>query len=61
MIRLLCCIGSLQGGGAERQLVQLLRRFDRTRIQPLLYLVSKTGPLLAEVPSDVPVTAFPSG
>jgi glycosyltransferase involved in cell wall biosynthesis len=58
MIRLLCCIGSLQGGGAERQLVQLLRRFDRSRIQPFLYLVSKTGPLLTEVPADVPVTAF---
>lgn len=57
-IRLLVLIGSLGGGGAERQVVNLLRDLDRSRFEPVLYLVYRTGPLLAEVPADVPVFSF---
>jgi glycosyltransferase involved in cell wall biosynthesis len=57
-IRVVFSIGSMQGGGAERQLSALLRHLDRTKIEPLLYLVYRSGPLLAEIPDDVSVTAF---
>ena len=48
-------VGGMHGGGTERQLVQILRHLDRDRFMPQLYLVYRTGPLLAEIPADVPV------
>lgn len=57
-IRLLVLIGSMGGGGAERQIVNLLRDLDRSRFEPVLYLVYRTGPLLADLPADVPVISF---
>lgn len=36
----------------------LLRHLDREQFQPYLYLVYKNGPLLNQVPADVPVTSF---
>lgn len=46
------------GGGAERQVIEILRHLDRSRFQPALYLASRSGELLSEVPSDVRVHAF---
>lgn len=57
-IRVAFSIGSLYGGGSERQLVQILEHLDRQRFEPFLYLVYKKGELLERVPADVPVTAF---
>ncbi|MEZ6131645.1 MAG: glycosyltransferase [Planctomycetaceae bacterium] len=57
-IKVVFSIGSLHGGGAERQIVSLVRHLDRRRVQPLLYLVYRSGTLLSEVPDDVPVAAF---
>ncbi len=54
-IRVLCYIGSLSAGGAERQVVELLRHADRGRVAPILALAHRTGELLAEVPSDVSI------
>ncbi len=51
-------ISSLRGGGSEQQVLLLLRHLDRQRFEPHLYLVERTGDLLAEVPSDVGVHAF---
>jgi len=59
-IRVLFAIGSLGGGGAERVLLDQLARLNREKFTPLLYLVSHTGSLLAELPEDVPVFAFHS-
>jgi glycosyltransferase involved in cell wall biosynthesis len=59
-IKVVFSIGSMHGGGAERQLVSLLRHIDRTRFEPFLYLVYGSGPLLTEVPDDVPITTFES-
>lgn len=56
--RILFAIGSLGGGGAERVLLDQLARLNREKFTPLLYLVSQTGSLLAELPEDVPVFAF---
>mgnify|MGYP006182823389 CR=1 FL=1 len=41
------------------QTVQLLRHLDRTKFAPVLYLVSRAGELLPEVPDDVPVYVLP--
>ncbi|MDA0808901.1 MAG: glycosyltransferase [Planctomycetota bacterium] len=57
-IRVLFAIGSLAGGGSERQVVNILRHLDRSQFEPHLYLISRTGEFLSQVPDDVPVTAF---
>lgn len=57
-IRVVFAIGAMHGGGSERQLVLLLRHLDRTRFQPYLYLVYRSGPLLSLVPDDVPIASF---
>lgn len=57
-LRLLCCSGSLEGGGSERQLWQLATRVDPTKITPEIYLIYRRGTFLAQLPSDLPVHAF---
>jgi glycosyltransferase involved in cell wall biosynthesis len=57
-IRVLFAIGSMAGGGAERQTINYLRHLDRSRFTPLLYLHYRSGELLSEVPADVRVVAF---
>ena len=51
-------IGALYGGGSERQIVSLLQTIDRKKFVPRLYLVNRHGPLLGQVPPDVPVDVF---
>jgi glycosyltransferase involved in cell wall biosynthesis len=53
----LFAVGSLAGGGSERQVVALLKHLDRARFEPLLYLVTRGGELLGDVPPDVPIFA----
>lgn len=57
-IRVVFSIGAMHGGGSERQMLSLLKHMDRAAFEPFLYLVYKSGPLLDQVPSDVPVTSF---
>lgn len=59
-IRILFVIGTMSGGGAERQIIQILRLIDRTQFQPMLYLSTRAGELLSQVPLDVPVFSFRS-
>lgn len=56
--RVLFAIGSLAGGGAERQTINYLRHLDRARFTPLLYVHSSQGELVADVPGDVPLLSF---
>jgi glycosyltransferase involved in cell wall biosynthesis len=56
--RVLFAIGSMAGGGAERQTINYLRHLDRTRYDSVLYLHYRQGELLDQVPRDVPVSAF---
>ena len=44
-IRLLFVIGTLEIGGAETQLAELVSRLDRTRFDPALCCLGETGPL----------------
>jgi glycosyltransferase involved in cell wall biosynthesis len=57
-IRVMFAIGAMHGGGSERQLVQILRHLDRTLFEPFLYLIYRSGPLLDQIPADVPVFVF---
>ena len=57
-MRVLFAIGSMGGGGAERQALHYLRHLDRSRFQPSLYLHTREGELLDGIPEDVPVFAF---
>jgi glycosyltransferase involved in cell wall biosynthesis len=54
----LFAIDEMSGGGSQRQMIGILRKLDRTRFEPQLYLVSPVGELLEEVPADVPVHVF---
>lgn len=60
-VRILCVIGSMGSGGSERQMIGLLTHLDRRRFAPMLYTILREGPLLAEVPDDVPVFSFDGG
>jgi len=51
-------IGSMGGGGAERQTIEILKKLDRNEFSPFLYLQHRSGPLLSEVPDDVPIISF---
>jgi glycosyltransferase involved in cell wall biosynthesis len=57
-LRVLFAVGSMEIGGAERQVVRYLQGLDRSRFRPGLYLVARRGPLLTDVPRDVPIFAF---
>ncbi len=57
-LRLLCCSGSLEGGGSERQLWQLATRVDPARIRAEIYLLYRRGDFLTQLPADFPVHAF---
>lgn len=46
---------TLADGGADRVTITLLRQLDRRRFSPTLILNKKTGPLIDEVPPDVPI------
>lgn len=56
--RVVFSIGAMHGGGSERQMVSLLRNLDRNRFEPHLYLVYRSGPLLDELPADLPISSF---
>lgn len=60
-LRILFVIGSMGGGGAERQVLEILKRLDRNRFEPFLYLAIKQGEFLPDVPSDVPIFAYWDG
>lgn len=57
-IRLLVMISSMDGGGSERQTLLLLKHLDRRQFAPELYLLHRTGSLLDQVPTDVPIHCF---
>ena len=57
-LKILLAIGTMSGGGSERQLLGVLKYLDRTRFEPCLYLISREGELLSEIPDDVRVISF---
>ena len=57
-LKIVFSIGGLYGGGSERQIVSALQHLDRDRFVPHLYVVERNGPLLGQVPQDVPIAAF---
>lgn len=57
-IRVVFSVGAMHGGGSERQIVSILNNLDREKFEPHLYLIYRTGPLLDEIPDDVPITSF---
>jgi glycosyltransferase involved in cell wall biosynthesis len=56
MTRILYIIGTLDVGGAERQLAALVERLDRTRFEPHVCALTSGGPVQAEIEAaGVPV------
>ncbi len=54
-------IPTLSGGGAERVTVTLLEHLDRSRFESHLALVDAVGPLLKELPADIPLHDLKAG
>ena len=54
-ITVLFVIPNLQGGGAERVFVHLMRHLDRTAFEPVLAIGALEGPLVGEIPEDVDI------
>jgi glycosyltransferase involved in cell wall biosynthesis len=54
-IRITYVIGSLEIGGAERQLIRLINNLDKSRFQPSLLCLTGTGPLEAELDEGITV------
>jgi glycosyltransferase involved in cell wall biosynthesis len=54
-MKLLCVIYSIYGGGAEKQMLTLLKNLDRSKFEPVLAVVRRTGREELIVPADVPV------
>lgn len=57
-LKVLFFVGSMSCGGSERQIVEILKRLDRRRFRPYLYLHHRQGDLLDEIPADVPICSF---
>lgn len=59
-IRILCCCGSLESGGSERQLWQLAVGLPAQRFAAEIYLIYRRGVYLEKVPPHIPVFDFAS-
>jgi len=56
------CITDLDPGGAERALVQLVLRLDRSRWNPVVFCLSKPGTLVADLEkAGIPVECLGAG
>jgi len=53
-VRVLCLLPNLNGGGAERVMIYLLKGLDHARFDLTLGLLERIGPYLPLVPTDVP-------
>jgi glycosyltransferase involved in cell wall biosynthesis len=60
-ITVLFYIGSMEPGGAERQVLEILKQIDRSRFAPVLCLAHRRGILLNDVPAYVPIESFWDG
>ncbi len=56
--RVLLMISSMRGGGSEQQTLLLLRHLDRSRFQPSLFLLHRSGPWMSQIPDDVKVHSY---
>ncbi len=53
LMKVLCVIPNMEGGGAERVMLNLLRHIDRSRFEPHLALLETRGAYLQSLPQDV--------
>jgi glycosyltransferase involved in cell wall biosynthesis len=56
--KILFIIPSLSGGGAERTIINLIKHIDRNMFVPSLYLFTKKGVFLEQIPDDVSLYYF---
>ena len=54
-LKVLFILPNLEGGGAERVALTLLRFLDRKKVQPALYLLKRSGVYWNEVPDDIDI------
>jgi glycosyltransferase involved in cell wall biosynthesis len=54
-------VSTLEGGGAERVVLNILKHLDRKKFKPVLVLFEKKGELLPELPPDIPLETLKAG
>jgi glycosyltransferase involved in cell wall biosynthesis len=52
-LRIVFILQNLNGGGAERTTLNVLRHLDRNRFEPVLFLLENSGVYFSDVPRDV--------
>ncbi|MDR0535924.1 MAG: glycosyltransferase [Puniceicoccales bacterium] len=57
-ISVLFAMDAMHGGGAEKVLADLLKHLDREKIRPALFVFTRCGAYLENLPPDVPVFAL---
>ncbi|MEM7333421.1 MAG: glycosyltransferase [Chloroflexota bacterium] len=61
-IKVLWVLPTLEGGGAERAIVTILKHLDRTNIEPILCLFYRRGVFLKEVEeAGIPIVSLENG
>ncbi len=55
MYNILFILPNLQGGGAERVVLNVIRALDQTKFKPILFLIKNTGDYWNEVPENVEI------
>ncbi|MCA9158940.1 MAG: glycosyltransferase [Planctomycetales bacterium] len=59
-MRILCCSGSMESGGSERQLWQLAVGLPAEHIEVQIYLIYRRGKYLSQIPARIAVHDFSS-
>jgi L-malate glycosyltransferase len=52
-IKVLIFINSFRAGGSERQALEVIKRLDRAKFEPVVACFQEEGPLLSELPTDI--------
>ncbi|MBP90717.1 MAG: hypothetical protein CMJ64_29065 [Planctomycetaceae bacterium] len=60
-IRVLFVLGTMRVGGAERQVIDILKHLNRDRFETSLYLIYREGELLERVPGDIRISSYWDG
>jgi glycosyltransferase involved in cell wall biosynthesis len=56
--KVLFAVSTMGAGGAERQVLSILQHINRDRFAPALYLIERSGELIDQLPTDVPIFVF---
>ena len=57
-IKLAFILPSLAGGGAEKVILNIIKKIDKKRFEPELVVFNKSGPLISYLPKNIKIINF---